>query len=252
MATPKPLSFQLYSARNFPPFEQQLQTLVDLGYQHVEPYGAQYDDPAALKAALDAVGLTARSGHFRMDMLEGDIERAISAAKTLGMEFIAAPILAPEERAGDTEHWQTIGRRLGKIAEKVNDAGLDFAWHNHDFEFQRLADGSMPIEHILSDAKVKFEIDIAWVARGGADPAVWLKTFSDRIVAFHFKDLAPSGENLDEDGWADAGAGILPWADLWTLAFDTSAKFAVAEHDNPSDFLRFATNAATAAKSLDQ
>jgi sugar phosphate isomerase/epimerase len=250
MATPKPLSFQLYSARNFPPIEQQLQTLVELGYQHVEPYGGQYDDPAALKAALDHVGLSARSGHFRMDMLEGDVERAIAVAKTLGMEFIAAPILAPEERAGDTEHWQTIGRRLGKIAEKINDAGLEFAWHNHEFEFQRLTDGSMPIEHILSDAKVKFEIDIAWIARGGADPAEWIKAFAGRLVAFHFKDIAPSGEKLDEDGWADPGTGVLPWNELWNMAFEAGAKFAVAEHDNPSDFLRFATNAANAAKSM--
>lgn len=250
MSMSKPLSFQLYSARNFPPLEQQLQTLADLGYQHVEPYGGQYDDPAALKAVIDAAGLSARSGHFRMDMLEGDIARAIATAKTLGMEFIAAPILAPEDRAGDTEHWQAIGRRLGGIAEKVVDAGIQFAWHNHEFEFQRLADGSMPIEHILSDPRVKFEIDLAWVARGKADPAEWIERFSDRIVAFHFKDLAPSGENLDEDGWADPGMGILPWKDLWEKAFEAGAKFAVAEHDNPSDFLRFARNAASAAKAL--
>ncbi|WP_245308961.1 sugar phosphate isomerase/epimerase [Martelella sp. AD-3] len=147
------LSFQLYSARNFPPLADQLQTLVKLGYGSVEPYGGQYEDPVALKAALDASGLNARSGHFRMDMLEGDITRAIAIAKTLGMEFIAAPILEPLDRVGDTEHWQAIGRRLGKIAEKVNDGGLQFAWHNHEFEFQRLADGSMPIEHILSDPR---------------------------------------------------------------------------------------------------
>ncbi len=250
MPTAIPLSFQLYSARNFPPIEQQLQALVDLGYSAVEPYGAQYEDPAALKAALEAAGLSARSGHFRMDMLEGDVTRAIAIAKTLGMEFIAAPILAPEDRTGDIEHWQAIGRRLGSIAGKVNDGGLEFAWHNHEFEFRPLADGSMPIEHILSDPRVKFEIDLAWIARGNADPAEWIDRFSGRIVAFHFKDLAPSGEKLDEDGWADPGTGILPWKYLWTKAFEAGAKFAVAEHDNPSDFLRFAGNAASAAKAL--
>ena len=44
MALEHPLGFQLYSARNFPPLEDQLRTLAALGYTDVEPFGPLYAD----------------------------------------------------------------------------------------------------------------------------------------------------------------------------------------------------------------
>ena len=89
--------------------------------------------------------------------------------------------------------------------------GLRFAWHNHDFEFQPLEDGSLPIEHVLGD-RLLWEADLAWVVRGGADPRRWIERYRGRIPLVHVKDIAPAGENADEDGWADVGAGVVPWA----------------------------------------
>jgi sugar phosphate isomerase/epimerase len=70
------LSFQLYSARDFPPLETQLATLAALGYRQVEPYGGLYGDVDALVAALKERGLASPSGHFDLDLLETDFKRA--------------------------------------------------------------------------------------------------------------------------------------------------------------------------------
>ena len=39
---------------------------------------------------------------------------------------------------------------LAKGAESVRSAGLKIAWHNHDFEYRKLSDGSRPIDHLFA------------------------------------------------------------------------------------------------------
>ena len=59
--------------------------------------------------------------------------------------------------------------------------------------------------------ELEWEMDVAWVIRGGADPLAWIEKYKDRITAAHVKDIAPAGENTDEDGWADVGHGTVDW-----------------------------------------
>jgi sugar phosphate isomerase/epimerase len=246
------LSFQLYSSRNFPPLSDQLATLQGLGYTNVEPYGALYEDAAGLRALLDQYGLVATSGHMALDMLENDYDTALSIIRTLGLSIVIAPFLPPALRPNDAEGWKAVGVRLGAVAAKLAAEGIAFGWHNHAFEFIALPDGSYPIEHLLQDPAVKLELDVAWVVRAEADPLPWITRYADRLIALHIKDIAPAGENLDEDGWADVGHGKLDWPAYWQAATATGVKVIVAEHDNPSDFVRFATRSAESIKRLAQ
>src|SRR5919109_3882559 len=208
-------SFQLYSARNFQPWDKVLQTLGQVGYKQVEGFGGVYDDPVAFRKELDRNGLTMPSGHFSIDLLESDFDSAARIAETLGVKLIACPFLMPDARPADAAGWKSFGERLSKVGEKAKKAGFDFAWHNHAFEFERLADGSQPQTHILDSAPdIGWEIDVAWVIRGGADPLQWIDKYGKRITAVHVKDIAPAGENADEDGWADVGHGTVDWKGL--------------------------------------
>lgn len=245
-------SFQLYSARNFQPWSGVLEKLAELGYSQVEGFGAVYDDPAGLRAELDRNGLTMPSGHFSIDMLDNDFDGAVAIARTLGMGIMACPYLVAEKRPADAAGWQAFGRRLGAVGEKAAKAGLQFAWHNHDFEFVPLADGTLPQSHILDAAPdIGWEIDVAWVIRGGADPYEWIDRYASRIMAVHVKDIAPGGEATDEDGWADVGHGTAGWRNLMQdLRSKTKATVYAMEHDNPSDFERFAKRSIDAAKTF--
>jgi len=248
------LGFQLYSAREFQPFSEVFAKLAKAGYKEVEGYGAMYaalDDAAlkAMRADLDSNGLTMPTGHFGLDMLEGDPERAIDIAGTLGIEAIYAPHIMPDQRPTDAEGWHAFGARLEKAKVPFKYAGLDFGWHNHDFEFVALPDGSLPIEHIFTGGpSLSWEADLAWVARGGADPLHWIKTYGPRITAVHVKDVAPEGENKDEGGWADVGHGTLDWAALTAALKSTKARHFIVEHDNPNDLDRVITRSIASFK----
>ncbi|WP_062017403.1 sugar phosphate isomerase/epimerase [Aureimonas sp. AU4] len=234
-------SMQLYSARNFPPLADQLATLSALGYKAVEPFGGLYDDLDALADGVKANGFSVPSGHFSVDLLENRFERTLEIARRLGIGLVVVPYLLPADRPGDVAGWQAFARRLAAMADRVSAEGLRFAWHNHDFEMRALEDGSRPIEHLLDASdKIGWEADAAWIVRGGEDPARWIERYSGRISALHVKDLAPSGEKTDEDGWADVGTGTMDWSAIWRAAKAAGCDLMVAEHDNPSDFRRFA------------
>ncbi len=136
--------------------------------------------------------------------------------------------------------------------ENCRKAGLRFAWHNHDFEFVPCRDGAVPQRVILDAApEIGWEMDVAWVVRGGADPMQWIDEYASRIVAAHVKDIAPAGEAQEEDGWADVGHGTMDWpAIIKALRDKTPARVFVMEHDNPSDVERFARRSIEAAKNF--
>ncbi len=247
-------SYQLYSSRNFPPLSDTLTMLAGLGYQDVEGFGGLYADDAKLAelaAGLKATGLRMPTAHFGLDMLEGNPDRALKIARTLGIRHIYCPYLMPDQRPTDGPGWRAFGARLETAGRPYKAAGIGFGWHNHDFEFVPTADGAIPQAEIMAGGpSLEWEIDVAWVIRGGADPVQWIRRYGPRITAAHVKDIAPAGANTDEDGWADVGHGTVNWPSLMAALRAVGCKHFVMEHDNPSDHARFAKRSILALRMI--
>jgi sugar phosphate isomerase/epimerase len=240
----------LYSARKFAPLADQLAIIADCGYVHVETFGPLHDDPASTRRLLADHGLTAASAHIGFDIITEQTSRALDIALALGAGFAIAPFLDERARPSDARGWRELGEKLEKADEVCAPHGVRVAWHNHDFEFRPLADGSMPITHLIGE-NLLWEPDLAWVSRAGADPDAWARRcYAGRIPIVHVKDIAPAGAADDEGGWADVGAGVLPWARLWAACVASGSRLFVAEHDDPSDFERFARASAAAMRNF--
>lgn len=241
------LSYQLYSSRLFPPLEDTLRMLADIGYAHVEGYGALVTDDAAMNAlahGLKDTGLTMPSCHMGLDLCEADPGRVIGIADRFGVETVVIPYIMPDDRPTDSAGWQAYGARLAAVAKTLAGAGLKTAYHNHDFEFVPLPDGTFPMDLILEHGEgVLFEYDVAWAVRAGADPMAPIKTYGARIAIAHLKDIAEPGAAEDEDGWADVGHGTMDWPMLFRALKTAGTRHFVTEHDNPSDHRRFAQRA---------
>lgn len=248
-------SFQLYSSRNYPPLDDVLKLLAANGYSYVEGFGGVYGDAdeaagKALRAELDAAGLSMPTGHFSIDALEQDPAKVMAFARAVGIEIIICPYLMPDQRPTSVEGWTDFGRRLQKAGAPYRAAGFGYAWHNHDFEFAHLEDGSVVLDRIFDAAPdLGWEADIAWIVRGKADPFAWIEKYKDRVSVVHVKDIAPVGEAEEEGGWADVGHGTVPWGKLLPFLRDhTKARYYVAEHDNPNDLKRMASRSIAAFK----
>lgn len=247
-------SYQLYSSRNFGPLSDTLKMLGELGYDQVEGYGglfADLSDLGALKADLEAAGLTMSSGHFGLEMVRDTPERVIEIAKALGMQALFVPAVGKEDRVQDAAGWTKLGQTLAEVGKPVQDAGIEFGWHNHDFEFAAIDSDALPLDLILAGSDdLRLEFDVAWAVKGGQNPVDWMNRYNDRIIAGHVKDIAPAGECADEDGWADVGHGTMDWPALMAALRGTPCRFFVMEHDNPSDDRRFAERSLASAQAL--
>jgi sugar phosphate isomerase/epimerase len=165
------------------------------------------------------------------------------------MGLVVAPWIDPQDRPNDREGWKAFGRRLSGLSRRLAQEGLRFAWHNHEFEFEALPDGSFGIEHALGE-NVLIELDLGWLFKSGQDPLIWLKRYAGRLPAVHVKDVAAPNTSPEEMDFADVGAGVMDWPLYWRAAVQAGAELMIAEHDAPADWRRFARVSATAMRRL--
>lgn len=244
------LSYQAYSSRKFPPLDAALGRIAAAGFTAIEGYGGLFDDADSLQAGMETHGLSMPSSHIGLDQIEGDPDSVLKLAERFGIHAIYAPFVAPDGRPSTRSEWSDFGARVARAGAPLVDAGLTFGWHNHEFELADLG-GVTPLELMLEAAPdLTLELDLGWVARGGADCVSWLQKHGSRISAVHIKDLAPAGTHEDEDGWADVGHGTMNWIDIFEAIKGSAVSILVAEHDNPSDDGRFARRSYETAEKL--
>jgi len=99
-------SFQLYSARNFIPWDKVFDSIQKLGYSQVEGYGDVYESPEQTRQLLDKTNLTMPSGHFALDELENDLDATLKKANLLGCKHVFCPYLLEDQRPEDKAGWQ--------------------------------------------------------------------------------------------------------------------------------------------------
>ena len=242
-------SYQLYSARNAASLDETLKTLKELGYTQVEGWGGQFADPAALAASLKKAGLDMPTAHMGYSQLE-DTASALKIADAVGIKTVFCPAPPSADYREGKGSWQQLADGLAKIASAFKAAGKGFGYHNHHWEFVKDANGKTPMELILeASPDTQWELDLAWAVKAGEDPVKWMDKLGSRITAIHVKDIAPEGEKADEDGWADVGTGTLDWKSLLATAkAKTKVQYFVAEHDKPSDPIRFARTSIASVK----
>ncbi len=250
----KPISYQLYSSRNYLPLADTFTMLGKLGYRQVEGFEGLFTegtDIGMFKTELDAKGLHMATCHFGLDTVREQPDKVISYAKALNTEVVFIPAVPPHQRVKNAAGWEALGKTLAEIGKPLQDAGLKFGWHNHAFEFAAIDSELLPLELILTgDDSLLLELDLAWCVVGKQNPLTWIERYADRLISAHIKDLAPEGECVSEDGWADVGYGNLDWPVLMKALNNTALQYRVVEHDNPNDHQRFASRSIETVKSI--
>lgn len=182
-----------------------LKTVAALGYQDLETYGydgekgTYYGYKASdFKQILDDLHLTASSGHYGFspylmqskDALKRFVDQCIEGAHALNKRYITWPWLDPEYR--NMEHFKLLAGKLNSIGEQVKQAGLGFAYHNHDFEFtdHHGENGYNIILYDTDPALVKLQMDLYWVMHSSKlSPKELIALQPGRFVMWHIKDM---------------------------------------------------------------
>lgn len=131
------------------------------------------------------------------------------------------------------EDCKTSAEILNTMGEVCKSRGINFSWHNHNNEFIPMEQG-LPFDYLMENTQkdlVKCEMDIYWVAKGGADPLSVLKKYAGRIPILHVKDMAP-GEAKD---FECPGSGIIDFPSIFREANAQGIKHFMVERDNVPD-----------------
>ena len=183
-----------------------LQAVADAGYAYVE--AANYEDgkfygmtPTEFKAYLESLGMTAKSAHMGMVTME-NADQLIADVKAAGIEYFVIPVppmgmfTFGKDGMGMKGTADELVAIMDTLGEKCNSAGIKLLYHNHDFEFKPMADGTI-IEDILLEKCnpefVNFQMDLFWVAKAEVDPLTYFEKYPGRFKAWHVKDMNAEG-----------------------------------------------------------
>jgi sugar phosphate isomerase/epimerase len=224
-----------------------LKQVADLGYKFIEV--TDYKDgkfygmtPTEFKDYAKSLGLKPLSIH--MGAMTIDLaDKQIADVKMAGIKYFVAPVPpmgmfkynVKERSMAMEDDVEKLANILNTIARKAKAAGLEFLYHNHDFEFKPNKDGIVPIDYLLEklDPKfVNFQMDLYWATKAGVDPVAYFTKYSGRFKIWHVKDM-------DKDGrFAPVGQGTIDFGRILANKKLSGMKYYIVEQDMTFDGLQ--------------
>jgi sugar phosphate isomerase/epimerase len=248
------ISVQLYTLRNQLDIdlEASLAELAEIGYTRVEHAGFVGRTATQFRAALDAAGLRATSGHVGIPQPfnASAWQKSLEDAAIVGNHFIVHPYFGGDANGQpirDGAVYRAFARDLNKAGALARRAGLDFGYHNHHNEFARQDGGKLTGFDILTretDPRlVHLEVDLFWAFRGAHDPVDLIHENRGRIKQVHVKDLDTAAS------FADPGAGLIDFGRIFQHSAEAGLIEYIVERDDagspprtPADALVTARN----------
>ncbi|GAB3164451.1 sugar phosphate isomerase/epimerase family protein [Telluribacter humicola] len=231
----KNVGLQLYTLRNELGKDPDgtLKKVAEIGYKEVETFGYSGGKffgktPGEFKALLNSLGLTTPSGHYMPNNLKKDWNVAVDHAAEVGQKFMMLAFLFPNDRK-TIDDYKKLCDTFNEAGEVCQKAGIQFGYHNHDFEFQTL-DGQVPYDVMLkgTDPKlVKMELDLYWANYAGVDPVELFKQNPGRFPLVHLKDMAKT----EKREFAEVGTGSIDFQRILDARKTAGIKHFFVEQD---------------------
>jgi sugar phosphate isomerase/epimerase len=231
------IGVQLYTVRKEMErdFDGTLTRVAGIGFHEVEFAGYFNRTPEQVKDILTRLGLSAPAGHMPYESLTNAESwgKILDAANRIGHQYV---IIAwtPAEARRTLDDWKRVAEGFNWAGRKAKEAGLGFAYHNHDFEFKSI-DGQIPFDLLLAETDpelVKIEMDLYWITLGGFDPLQYFRRFPGRFPMVHVKDMKKGGERPQ---MVDVGKGDIDFRGIFARREDAGIRHFFVEHDEPAD-----------------
>lgn len=240
------LGLQLYTVRDTMSADPKgtLKKISDLGYKNIELAG--YADgkfygftPAEFKKIVDDVGLNVISSHTLIGdsgTSTADAQKMADEHALLDVKYCIHPWVLEENRS--IEKYREMVDDLNKFGEITKKVGIQFGYHNHNFEFAPI-DGIIPYYDLLlkelDPQLVTMEIDLFWVTKAGQDPVEMFEKYPGRFQIFHMKDMQTHEPPFYEINQADicsVGDGVIDFKRILKASELAGMKYMFVEDDS--------------------
>lgn len=246
VASSKDIGIQIYTLRNeiaTDGLEATMEKVASAGYKWIEPFGYEGrkflgKTPEEFRQMLSNLGMSAPSVHSVTEVSSAGGKDAIvdqmkvtaEDAIALGSKYLVWAYLKPEDRTSLEDYKRHI-ETWNNFGEVCKEAGIQFAYHNHDFEFIPFAENEeKPYDMIMRETdpdNVKFELDLYWITKSGNDPVAYFQKDPGRFHLWHVKDMTSD----DRKFFAPVGQGIIDFQKIFAARQTAGMKYFFVEQD---------------------
>lgn len=245
------IALQLYTIRDAMKTDApgSLKKVSDIGYKYLELadynngkfYGYQ---PAEFKKLVNDLGMEVLSSHTQVEGAGVTLDNARKMAEdhaNLGVKYCLQPWIVEEMRTSIASY-QKMAANWNKIGAIMKEFGMQFGYHNHNFEFDKV-EGKVPYFDVmlaeLDKNLVTMEIDLFWTTKAGQNPIDIFKKYPGRFQLFHMKDMytkeAPFFTTVGVKDFAPVGEGVIDFRSILAAKDIAGMKYMVVEQDLSRD-----------------
>lgn len=241
------VGMQLYTVRSEmeKDVEATLSRIAAIGYKEVEFAGYFEKTPRQIRDMLARHDLTAPSTHIDLTTISTRVAGVIEDSLIIGHKFIVMPYLDDVTRA-QPDIYKRVADTLNTVGAAASQAGLQVAYHNHNFEF--IPSGGQTGFDILTSSTdpslVQIELDLCWAVAAGQDPVALFRAHPGRFPMVHVKGLrrkpaagasAPIAQVLPDVVDVGVAEDIVDWKGIFAQASLGGIEHYFVEHDQPAD-----------------
>jgi sugar phosphate isomerase/epimerase len=220
-----PYGFQSFAIRDrlSKDFAGTLKEMAAMGYQTIEmcsPKGyagagfASMIDmkPADMKKTFEDNGFSCPSCHFTFDEMRKSLDERIEYAKALGLKHMIASSFWLKKDASIDDYMKSCDE-LNQMAVKINAAGMQAGFHNHDMEFEKRGDLLIYDEMLkrLDPKLVKMQFQTQVIVHG-YKAADYFTKYPGRFISSHLSDWTAEKKQVP------IGQGLINWPEFYKAA----------------------------------
>lgn len=225
-----------------------LKMVSDTGFKYLEMasyangkfYGYLPDD---FKKMVNDLGMEIISSHAGVNPNGITTEEAKKMAEDharVGAKYCLQPFVDDKDRKS-IAGYQKMVAEWNKVGKVMKENGVQFGYHNHNFEFGPL-EGKVPYFDIflaeMDKDLMTMELDLFWATKAGINPVDLFKKYPGRFQLFHMKDMytkeAPffKTESID---FAPVGDGVINFKEILAAKNIAGMKYMFVEQDRTKD-----------------
>jgi sugar phosphate isomerase/epimerase len=167
--------------------------------------------------------------------LQDNAQQLADEAAEGGLEYLVSAAI-PTKTMDDVKIAVDVFGKAGEACKKV---GVQFAFHNHSFEFIPV-NGILPYDYIMANTHkdlVKSELDLGWAIVAGQNPVEIFRKYHGRIPLWHVKDMDKTTREPTE-----IGSGYVDFKPIFDARHKSGMKYFFIEQDGPPKPMENVTN----------
>jgi sugar phosphate isomerase/epimerase len=244
------LGLQLYTIRDAMSKDVpgSLKKVSDTGFKYVELasygerkfYGYQ---PAEFKKLVNDLGMEVLSSHAGVSPKGITADEAKKMAEdhaAVGAKYCLQPWIEEPDRHS-ISGYQRMVADWNKVGRIMKDTGVQFGYHNHNFEFDTV-EGKIPYFDVFLKEMDKdlltMELDLFWTTKAGQNPVDLFRKYPGRFQLFHMKDMFTKEKpffKTETSDFAPVGEGVIDFKSILAERKLAGNKYLIVEQDSSKD-----------------